>query len=159
MLAIDAQVLKEVQLLFGKPVCRQRVGDGRSLSIGFGDKVFHSNPKKSDIFYGEWEVGTYSAAWRIVSAGRVIIGSQDVFDSVDDFDRALQTVRLSHFEAIVQSTSMDIRLDLGLGLSVEFLCVSSSDDEMFHMFAPGNQYVEYVCGLGWKVGASNAPWR
>lgn len=156
--SISAEVSEFIQPLLGKAVCRQQVGDGRSLSIGFGQKVFHSNPKKKDIYYGEWEIGTYTAAWRIIREDQIVIGSQDLFETLTDFDQALHRVMLPPIQVIEQSSNFDIRVVLSGGLSLEFLCASASDDEMFHIFAPDSKYLEFTCKHGWKIGAADAPW-
>ena len=157
-MAITPEILLAVQPLLGKATCRQRVGQGRTLSLGFGEKIFHGNPKLADPFYGEWEIGTYNAAWRFIRAGKIVIGSQDVFDSVADFNMALQKLPMGSVAKIDQLTNTELRLSLSDGASVEFICASSDKDEMFHIFAPEKQCIEYRCVGGWKIGPSNAPW-
>jgi hypothetical protein len=46
--------------ILGKRCCRQRAGEYRSLSLGFGERIPHLKKKSVDSFNGEWELGTYS---------------------------------------------------------------------------------------------------
>jgi hypothetical protein len=158
-LAIGGEIQSAFAALIGERCCRQRVGRGRSLSLGFGSRVVHSRPKAEDSFYGEWELGTYSAAWRIVCDERVICGSSDLVDSADELDERLQAVKLGAIVAIEWLSLFDIRLRLDRGTFIDFIWASTEDDEMFHIFGPESLYVEYTCSDGWKVGKSNTPWN
>lgn len=157
-MAIDANIQSTFAALIGKRCCRQRVGRGRSLSVGFGEKVPHSKPKTADPFYGEWELGTYSSAWRVIQEGRVVCGSSDVVDSIDELDERLQAIKLGAVLAIEALSQFDIRVKLDDEVCIDFICASAEDDEMFHIFGPESLYVEYTCSEGWKAGKSNAPW-
>lgn len=158
MMTVNLNTQSAFAELIGNPSCRQRVGRGRSLSVGFGDKVPHSKPKTADPFYGEWEIGTYSSAWRIIREGRVVCGSSDLVDSIDELDGRLQAIQLGAVVAIEALSQFDIRVKLDNGVLIDFICASAEDDEMFHIFGPENLYIEYTCPDGWKVGRSNAPW-
>jgi len=126
--------------------------------MGFGEKVAHSKPKTEDPFYGEWEVGSYSSAWRIVREGRVVCGSSDVVDSIKDLDERLQAITLGSVMLVETLSLLDIRVKLDNGVFIDFICASKEDDEMFHIFGPENLYVEYACPDGWRIGKSNVPW-
>lgn len=143
--------------LYGRGCCRQRVGRKRSLSIGFGHPVPHFKDLAKDPYYGEWEIGTYSACWRIIRAGCVLCGSADVVDSIDELDDKLQGVTLGAVRAIDELTKFDIRVTLDNGVYIDFFCASSDDDEWFHVFGPDNIVVK-VSSDGWKIGKSNQPW-
>jgi len=159
VVAIDASVQGAFAGLIGKRCCRQRVGRGLSLSVGFGEKVPQSESKAADPFYGEWEFGTYSSAWRVIQEGRVVCGSSDVVDSIEELDERLQAIKLGAVLAIETLSQLDIRIKLDGEIYIDFICASAEDDEMFHIFGPESLYVEYTCRDGWKVGKSNAPWR
>jgi hypothetical protein len=126
--------------------------------VGFGKRVPHSKPKTADPFYGEWEIGTYSSAWRIIRAGRVVCGSSDVVDSIDELDERLQAIKLGAVVAVEALSQFDIRVKLDDEVFIDFICASEGDDEMFHIFGPERLYVQYTCPDVWKVGKSNAPW-
>jgi len=137
--------------LTGKACCRQRVGRRRSLSLGFGDKIPHGRARLIDDFYGEWEIGTYSAAWRIVSKEKLLCGSQDVVDTLEDLDRRLSEIQIGQIESIYSTSKFDVRVDLNNGIHIDFFEVDSEGDEVFHIFSPNEQYLTYSVQGGWKV--------
>lgn len=145
--------------LIGKRCCRQRVGRWRSLSVGFGEKVPHSKKTKADTFYGEWELGSYSSAWRIVREGRVICGSSDVVNSTEELDDMLQAIALGCVVDVLSPSPLDIRVQLESEVFIDFLCTSSDNDEMFHIFGPESLYLEYRWPNGWALGKSDTPWN
>lgn len=126
--------------------------------MGFGKKIPHSKSKTTDTFYGEWEIGTYSAAWRIIHKGHVVCGSSDVVDSIDELDTRLQAIQLGTVLTVEVISQFDIRINLDNGVCIDFICASAEDDEIFHIFGPENIYIEYMCPSRWKVGKSNVPW-
>lgn len=155
---IEADIQAALADLIGKRCCRQRVGRGRSLSIGFGAEVPHSKSNTVDSFYGEWEIGTYAAAWRIVRNGVIVCGSLEVVDSIDEIDQQLQAIDLGAVLEVKAVSDLDIQLRLEDGTCIDFMCASTDRDEMFHIFGPGDLYVEYAPLCGWSIGKSNAPW-
>ena len=141
----------------GKRCCRKRVGHRRSLSLGFGEKILHSNPKAVDNFYGEWEIGTYTSAWRVVSKGQILCGSMNLVDSIEELDQEIQNIFLGSVVSIEVTSLFDIRVSFDDGVFIDFIFVST-DDEMFHIFGSDSLYIEYKCVDGWLVGKSNTPW-
>jgi hypothetical protein len=155
---IDSNIMASFAGLIGCKCCRQRVGQGGSLSLGFGDKIPHSKRKTVDPFYGEWEIGTYSSAWRIIQHGQILCGSLDAEDSIEKLDGFLQTIKLGAVVAVEAISEFDIRIILNGGVHIDFMRASNDDDEMFHIFGPKSIYVEYKSLGGWKVGRSDTPW-
>lgn len=143
--------------LFGKRCCRLRAGEHRSLSLGFGEKIPHSRKRSVDSFKGEWEVGTYTAAWRIIRDGEIISGSMTPAESNDDMERQVEGIHLGSVQSIEMLSRFDIRLVLDGGMSIDFIGVSSDDDEMFHVFGPNHLLVKYYCAGKWSIGQSNIP--
>lgn len=155
---IDSNIQGSFAGLIGRQCCRQRIGRGGGLSVGFGDRVPHSKPKTVDTFYGEWEIGTYSSAWRIVQHEQIVCGSLDAVNSIEKLDEFLQTLKLGSVVAVEAISKFDIRITLNEGAHIDFMCASNDDDEMFHIFGPESICVEYKCLGGWKVGKSDVPW-
>jgi len=158
MMTINVTIRNVFSGLIGKRCCRQRVGGGRSLSIGFGGKIPHSKSKTVDSFYGEWEIGTYSSAWRIICNDQILCGSMNVVDTTDELDEALQRITLGVVVDIVALSRFDIRIKLDCGIFIDFIGASTDDDEMFHILGPDSLYVEYKILEGWVVGKSSTPW-
>lgn len=67
---------KHIQLildgLYMADRCRIQILHSGSISIGFGSMVHHGNAKLRDTYYGEWEIGSFHNAWRLVSGSRVL---------------------------------------------------------------------------------------
>jgi hypothetical protein len=157
-LVIDSEMREVLAPLFGKACCRQRVGKMRSLSLGFGPKVKHGKSGLSDDFYGEWEVGTYSGSWRVVRDGRVVCGSTEVVDSLEELDGRIRSIVFGRLAAIEMVSKLDIRLVFEDGTHIDILATSSEGDELFHVFCPDHMFVEYTAPGIWKLGKSNLPW-
>lgn len=137
--------------LTGKACCRQRVGRGRSLSLGFGEKIPHGRTRLVDGFYGEWEIGTYSAAWRIISDEKLLCGSQDVVDNLEELDKRLGEITIGRIESVCLVSKFDVRVNLDKGMHIDFLGAGSEGDEIFHIFLPDGQCLAYSVQSGWGV--------
>ncbi len=148
-----------IRQVIGKTCCRKQVGYRNSMNIGLGCKVFHQNPKLRDKFYGEWEIGTYNSAWRVVHAGKIICASHDPVTSVEELDATFNRVKLTSLLSIEQLTDFDVRLIFDHGLSIDFMTTISDEDEAFHIFCPKSKYVEFTVGHGWTAGESNTAWQ
>lgn len=156
-MTINANVRSMFADFMGKPCCRQRVGEWRTLSIGFGARVPHTSQKSVDSFYGEWEIGTWSAAWRILHGTKVLCGSKDLVDSTEELDKKLQNVHLGRILDIENLSPLDVRVTLDDGVYIDFICVSDIDDEMFHIFAPNDLYIEFK-DARWNFGNTKKLW-
>jgi len=140
----------------GLPCSRKEVGRSRSLSLGFGGEV-RSSVKLNDKLYREWEIGTYRSAWRVVCGGTVLCGSQDVVDSIDELDAALQKIELGRFVSLRMIDDLDIRIEFDNGKAVDFLSTMSDEDEVLHIFCPDRRVVEFSVRGGWKTGPTDRP--
>jgi hypothetical protein len=144
--------------IVGKKCCRQRVGEYKSLTLGFGEKIFHSRKKSIDPFSGEWEIGTYCSAWRIVKNEKIVCGSMDPVDSLNELDERLSSVEFGSVMGIKMLSKFDIRVELDNGISIEFLCATDYEEEVVFIFGPNNLYIQYSLNEGWQIGKSNEPW-
>lgn len=149
---------KLIQPMFGKTCCKTRVWRSRSLRLGFGEKIYHGNPKLIDDFNGEWEIGTYRCAWRIIQAEMIICGSNDAADSIDELDAAVKQIDLGRIISLTMCPSgIDIRAEFDTGISVDFLSTISDDDDCFNVFCPDNMCANYDVERGWLIGKSDRP--
>ncbi len=156
---IDLNIRSAINGLIGKPCCRQRVGEYRSLCLGFGERVPHSKKRNLvDSFYGEWEIGTYNAAWRIIRDKKIICGSMEPVDSNAELCEKLELIQLGSMTGIEMRSRFDICIQLDNNIVIEFLCAASCDDEMLHILGPNHLAVEYKYDNGWRMGKSNEPW-
>jgi len=131
----------------------------RSISLGFGRRVFHNKKHLEDNFYGEWEIGTYTNSWRVTERNSIIIGSQDEVDSIEELNKKLERVRFGRISSIEISNNVDVIIKFNNEIILEVLAVSDSDDEIFHIFGPENFYIEYSINRSWIIGRSNVPWN
>jgi len=156
-LMIDLTIPDTISAMFGQPCCRKRVGRHRSLSLGFGEKVFHTKPMK-DPFYGEWEIGTYSAPWRVIQDNLLVCGSLEDVESIDELDAQIQIIEFGNISSVEMISCFDLRVILENNTYVEFLQVATGEDELVHIFGPNSLYCEYAINAGWKIGRSDVPW-
>ena len=82
---MDENIKGIIKPIFGKEQRESRVGESRSLSIGFGKKIA-SRVLPRNKKYCEWEIGTYYSNWRIVQNGRIICGSGESVESIRELD-------------------------------------------------------------------------
>ncbi len=145
--------------LVGKRCCRQQSGEWRSLSIGFGEKVYHGDPKiRATPYYGEWELRTYGAAWRVTRGNRVLCGSREVVDVEREVDERLQLVKLGGFQRLDAVSIFDLRVQLDDGTSIDFMEMSTDDGHLFDIRAPNDVSIKYSTRRGWMIGPSNVAW-
>ena len=148
---MNRDVTEMIEQMFGKPCSQKQVGRGRSLSLGFG------NVNLNDKSYREWDVRTYSSAWRVVRAGLVLCGSQNVVDSIAELNLILERVDLGRFVSLRQITDLDVRIELDNETAVDFLA-TSNEDECLNIFCPGQRVIVFSIRGGWKMGPSDKPW-
>ena len=153
---MDEKILEVIRKLKGKECCRVKVGEYKSLSLGFGKRIYHNNPKLNDTYYGEWEIGTYYCAWRIIQDGQILCDPIDAEEKELAF--CVKKLTFGKFLFLEQLNNFDVRVRLENGFVVDFLS-STSDDEYFHIFAPKNQYVELRQGGIWALGRTDQPWE
>ena len=108
---MNAEILDKFTTLYGKPCCRKNVGERKSLSLGFGRKIYNAPKMRGPAFYGEWEIGTYSCAWRVIKDNIVICGSTDPVDSNVELDSMLNKIDFNCIIQISQYNSIDVHVD------------------------------------------------
>jgi len=151
------EVVSILQPIIGLPNCRTDVGERKSLSLGFGERVFHQNERLRTQFYGEWEVGTYYSAWRVIKGATILLARGDEGTS-NDLAARLEDIPLGTIAVLVQSSPRDLRLEFNTGVIVEVLAdTSKPDEECFHIFLPGKKYMELSAGGVWTLTDSDKP--
>ncbi len=154
---IDENTRAAFDGILGKTCCRQRAGEYRSLSLGFGDKIPHLKKKSVDSFNGEWELGTYTSAWRIIRNEEILCGSMNPVDSNAELEQQVSAIQIGAVVSIEMLSKLDIRIILDDDMFIDFMCASSHDENMFHVFGPNHLFVSYRCISGWSIGKSNEP--
>lgn len=77
---------ERIASLTGKRCSAKAVGEYKSLALGFGDEVLRPTGRNPLAVRSEWELGTYTAAWRIVHGNEVLCGSMDPGHGNDELD-------------------------------------------------------------------------
>lgn len=153
---MKTNILEALQpLLIGKKCCRVKVGASKSLSMGFGEKVYHNNDKLDDAYYGEWEIGTYYCAWRVIKNNKIICGVSDPAESIEELNSEINRITFGSIVSIAKLSDIDVQLKFDNGIFVDFLATISDEDEYFHIFCPDNVYIELSFDGKWSMGKSN----
>jgi hypothetical protein len=151
----EVQVL--LKPLIGLECCRVDVGQRKSLSIGFGERVYHGNDRLKTTFYGEWELGTYDSAWRVMQGRNIVLGKGDEGSS-EALTEKLQVINLGKVLELTQPSRVDFLIGLENEISIAFFAESSSSDEdYFHVFMPGKKHLAVSNGGIWTYSDSNKP--
>jgi hypothetical protein len=152
---IDCDIQKKITGIINLRCVSQNVGNSTSLSLGFGETESEVNGRS----YREWELGTYSSNWRVIRNNKVICASLDDVESNEELDLKLKSINLGVLESISQTEVGDVTVTFDSSLLIEFLCISTEDDEMFHIFCPNSEYIEFNPCSGWKTGRSDSSWE
>ncbi len=125
--------------------------------------MYHGNPKLTDSYYGEWEIGTYYCAWRVVKDGRILCGSDDSVESADELNTLLKQIEFGAIQSIEQVGSLDIHVGFDTGIMIDFLASTSdgsdSDECLGIIHGPTHRAAEFTVNNGWRIGASNSSWQ
>ena len=148
---MDKQVLNLFEKLYRKNCCRVEVGAMKSLSIGFGEKIFHNNPKLKEKYYGEWEIGTYYCSWRILLNSGIICGSND--GNEKELNDKVKQINFGRMVKIDQPTTMDVSIHFDNDYRVDILPTISDDDEYFHIFCPDEIYIKLSKDGNWSISS------
>ncbi len=140
----------QLNQMLNQPCCRQRVGEWKSLHLGFGKKIFHHKKRCIDMFYGEWEVGTYSSNWAVEVNGIILLSSSDQKTNCES-DQALQQFNFSHLKKI-ELIDNDTTIKLSFNeINLLFYVIEDEEEiEVVHFFFP-NQYFDYHPNRGWAM--------
>jgi hypothetical protein len=154
-LCFDEVVHVVLAELFGKPSCRQRVGRMSSLSVGFGERIPHGKPRMVDDFYGEWELGTYSAKWNISSGEEILCSNHNISGKdLIELDEKVNKLPLGKIRAIEFVSKSFVLVRLDGDIHIDFIVQDEEDDEneeFFHVFCPNNVFVACSFRKGWIV--------
>jgi len=122
------------QYLKDRALSRVEIGEGRSLSLGFGEKnngtFFMSHLRD----YKEIELGTYGPNWRIKTTS-LLINGDNLLVSEDNFCALMGEMASIH----LSDDSITLTFPSG---EIEFLCRNDGDED-FHLFTPSRDCWEW----------------
>ena len=143
-----------LQSILGQPCCRQRIGEWKSLHLGFGNKIY--NDQKSAVpFYGEWELGTYSSNWEIFHHDQLLLSCKDLKSNME-LDQLLQQIKFKPVKNIKVINDKDVLIIFKN--SIKIYCYALKNDEateVVHFFFPDHLYAEYHPQKAWNIEKSN----
>jgi hypothetical protein len=150
------KILEIINPMFGLKCCRARISSYKSLSLGFWEKVFHNNPNLVDTYYGEWEIGSYYSAWRILQDDKILLGKTDAYD-IPKMNKKLKKIKFGEIISINQLSKFDIRVEMTNNMFIDFFGTTSARDEIFHIFCPDKHLIEFFSNGRWAINWSNVP--
>lgn len=140
--------LKDLQ---GQPCWGAVINWDGTFRLCFGAEV----TSKRGVVHGEWEIGTYNSAWRLASNTKIIVGSQDCFESQAEIEATMRGIQLGCFRSMVQDSPLDHSIHFDSGIVMEVLGTTACDDEVLHVFMPNNRYMEFTIKHGWTAKPAN----
>ena len=136
----------------------QRIGDDRSLFVGFGE-LHSANSGRSIIPHAEWEIGSYDCGWRVARDGEIVCGKDDTIDDIRELKDRFSNIQLGSFVSLYNFSDFDTRIMFSCGTIIDILGTMSDDDEILHMFFPDNEVATFSIREGWLLGRSDRPWK
>jgi hypothetical protein len=150
------KILEIINPMFGLKCCSARILSYKSLSLGFGGKVFYNNPRLIDTYHGEWEIGSYYSAWRILQDDKILLGKTDAFD-YPQMEAKLEKIKFGEIISINQLSKFDIRVEMTNNMFIEFFGTTSARDEIFHIFCPDKHCIELFSNGRWGIDKMGGP--
>jgi hypothetical protein len=147
-MAIPSEILMTLQEL---PICRVEIDPYKNLHVGLGKKVKNQRKNSRVEYYGEWEIGTYISAWRIVKKGKLISGSRQIIEDTNLETQKIAPLFNEKFITMIELNEYDIRLIFSGDLIVDFFFCSDSDEFLHILGISGDFCVsqlpnKWICG-------------
>ena len=117
------------QELINQQICRIDFRRDKSLFIGLGNK--YPTFRKAVSFYGQWEIGTYNASWRIIKDGKILIASES--EKLMTEEKEIVSFPQFKLEEINEPTLFDLSFVFSSNLKIDFFNCYTEDDEFVHV--------------------------
>jgi hypothetical protein len=131
------------------------VDNDKSLSIGLGNKCQKKSKLSTVEYYGEWEFGTYNAAWRVLHNGNILIGSCNL--NFEASKKGLELILEEKLTKIIPLSEFDVRLEFSNSLIFDFFNCFNTDDEFLHVLHIDGNFWELNNKGNWNFGHSLLP--
>jgi hypothetical protein len=152
------EIEQVLALIIGQESARLRIGNDRSLFIGFGE-LLTTKSALGEAVHGKWEIGAYYNAWRIIQGKRIVCGIRDTVESIEELRKIAYQVQLGRCSGIRQLSRFDLRVELDNDTFIDILATTGDEDEVFHIFCPESTVITYSIADGWTIGRSDLPWK
>ena len=136
------------QELLGKKICRISYWRDKCLQIGLGEKSLRKARSKGVSFYGQWEIVTYNASWRIIRDGKILIASQ----SEDLVEKEIVSLPVFELEKIIELTKYDVSFIFSNNFEVDFFNCFTEDDELIDVLKDDRTWWEKDQNGIWNKG-------
>ena len=153
---LQVNILQDLECeIIGQKLCRIDFRKDKSIFLGLGNRI---QPRKENTcvsFYGEWELGSYNASWRILYDGKIVMASQS--DSLKYKAREIQVDSEFLLLQVQEITPYDIRIVFSNNLIFDFFSCHTEEDELFHVLKTDGTWWEKGSSGEWKKGRDNSP--
>lgn len=153
---LQINILQDLESeIIGQKLCRMDFRKDKSVSLGLGNRIQPRRKNTCVSFYGEWEVGSYNASWRILYNGEIAIASQSEL-----LEYKAQEIQIDSdfiLLKIQEITQYDIRFVFSNNLMVDFFNCYTEEDELFHVLKTDGTWWEKNCRGEWKKGKDELP--
>ena len=154
---IPNPIMLRLEEMVEKNCCLVKVGCYKSIRIGVGEVVEIKNPRFT-AFHGAWEIGAYNAAWRVIQNGKIVCGSSDPIDQIQELQVVLDGLKFGLFRAITPLSAFDFRIVFNNETTIDILCTFQNSDEIIHIFFPDGWVASYAYRVGWDIELGRKPW-
>lgn len=146
---LNPEIQEFIHRIVGKPCCRQSVGEFKSLTVGFGEKI--PVPGASLGYRGEWEFITYDSAWRVIFGGQILCGSGDPGYPAE-LNKILERIPLGCFRSL-EARGMDARLYFDNQVMIDILaaCHEDNSGDVLVIFGSQDEHIFFNLKEGWKI--------
>ncbi len=155
---IPLTVIEHLEKSINSNCCSWRVGEGKSLCLGFGKKNYHKDVSLIDDFRAEWEFRSFYSSWRIVKNKRILCSNCVTGSSINQLQQDLESLSFSRLEKIFMLSDMDISIQLSNGLRIDFIANDKDiEEDIISIFCPNNIFIGFSLKSGWEVCLSDVP--
>ena len=136
------------QEIINQQICRIDFRRDKSLFIGLGNK--YPTCRKAVSFYGQWEIGTYNASWRIIKDGKILIASES--EKLMAGEKEIVLLPQFKLEEINEPTPFDLSFVFSSNLKIDFFNCYTEDDEFIHVIKNDKTWWEKKQNGLWSKG-------
>lgn len=151
------EIMSHLAPMLYKECCKVRVHYSDSLTIGFGEKIYHNCERLVDPFFAEWEIRTDWCAWRIRKGNHVICGKDQLVETFEELHEIANKIVYGTLISISQPSDIDLRLEFDTGIVIEFFASLGFNDSYYEIFCPNDIVIVLLSRGNWIIERTNIP--
>lgn len=148
---MEKQFPEKLYQAVGLICCQVHIRYAGILCIGLGEKVYYTHPRLKKSFRGEWDIRSYSSAWRLVKGHQIICGS---YDSEEECDPHLKMLEGKILVGIKKVSFFDVSFNFSDELTVDIFGRSGTDQNL-EVYLPGGNNLELKNGKWFEYTADD----